>query len=592
MSLEDFHFRANNNPVGAARAIGWGSAPSFLPWPPGALVLAGSPSVFSARRPAGARGFLAMPILTIPASPVDRRRRAARPAALLLAGLLAVAAPFAQAADPVPQASAGPWNLTIFHTNDTHAGAFARPADWRDDRRPVGGFVALAHHLADQRRTAAASLLVDAGDFMTGNPVCNLREDGVPGAAIARLFNELGYDAGLVGNHEFDIGLADLRRLLPLFRHPVLAADITGPDGKAAFRDEPVVLERGGVRVGIMGVSCGEMAEVVAPSRLTDLRMAPQAPLLRAQAARLDPGTDLLVVLSHNGLDEDRKLAAQLEGSGIDVIVGGHSHTRMRQPELVSGILIVQAGSALTNLGRLDLRVEDDRVAGYDGRLVSLWADSLDTGGELAGLAALARGYEEQVQREYGRVLGTLAGDLRRGRGESALGNWLADVLREAAGADVGLINSGGIRRDLPAGPLTALHIHEVLPFANSLVTVRMSGLELAAFADYNAQSQVGGDHGILQVSGLEYAIVTGGDGAPARAGEVTVGGKPLDPDGSYLVAMPDFVAMMGPVYLGRPNPPFEDTGRELSQVAAAAVERAGTLQVPAGGRIRGVPGR
>lgn len=510
--------------------------------------------------------------------------------------LVAVAASLpagsARAAEPTPQPGAGPWNLTIFHTNDTHSAVFARPADWRDDGRPVGGVVALAHHLALERRSAAPDLLVDAGDFMTGNPVCNLREDGVPGAAIARLLNALDYDAGLVGNHEFDIGVDDLRRLLPRFEHPVLAADIVDEQGQAAFRAEPVVVERGGVRVGIMGVSCGGMTEVVAPSRFAGLRMAPQEPLLRAQAAALDPATDLLVVLSHNGLDEDRELAAALAGSGIDVIVGGHSHTRMRQPELVGGILIVQAGSAMTNLGRLDLRVEDDRVAGYDGRLVSLWADSLDTAGALAPMTALAGGYQDKVQAEYGVVLGTLATDLRRGRGETVLGNWLADVVREAAGADVGLINSGGIRRDLVAGPLTKLHIHEVLPFANSLVTVLMSGRELAAFADWNAHGQVDGDHGILQVSGLSYAIVTGEGGAPTRAGEVTVGGRPLDPEASYLVAMPDFVAMMGPVYLGRPNPPFEDTGRELSAVAAEAVRKAGTVTAPAGGRIRGVPVR
>lgn len=513
-------------------------------------------------------------------------------AAVLGATVLAVGVPVAATGEPAPVPGSGPWNLTIFHTNDAHAGMFARPADWRDDGRPVGGIVALAHHLAEQRRSAPADLLVDAGDFMTGNPVCNLREDGVPGAAIARLFNALDYDVGLVGNHEFDIGLADLQRLLPRFEHPVLAADIVDDQGRAVFRDEPVVLERGGVRVGILGVSCGEMTEVVAPSRFPGLHMAPQAPLLRRQAAELDPVTDLLVVLTHNGLDNDRELAAALAGAGIDVIVGGHSHTRMRQPELVEGILIVQAGSALTNLGRLDLRVEDDRVVGYDGRLVSLWADSLDTSGELDGIAALAHGYEDQVRDEYGRVLGTLATDLRRGRGETTLGNWLADVLRQAAGADVGVINSGGIRRDLVAGPVTALHIHEVLPFANSLVTVRMSGRELAAVADWNAAAQVSGDHGILQVSGLEYAIMAGRDEAPAQAGEVTVGGRPLDPEASYLVAMPDFVAMMAPVYLGCPNPVATDTGRELSQVAAEAVQRAGTVVAPAGGRIRGAPAR
>ncbi|MBK8167606.1 MAG: bifunctional metallophosphatase/5'-nucleotidase [bacterium] len=522
----------------------------------------------------------------------ERHLRAGWLPGVLGAVLLAVTAPVTAADVPAPAPGAGPWNLTLFHTNDTHAGMFARPADWRDDGRPVGGIVALAHHLAEQRRSAPADLLVDAGDFMTGNPVCNLREDDVPGAAIARLFNALDYDAGLVGNHEFDIGLADLQRLLPRFGHPVLAADIVDDQGRAVFRAEPVVLERGGVRIGIMGVSCSEMTEVVAPSRFPGLRMAPQAPLLRRQAAELDPATDLLIVLTHNGLDKDRELAAALAGAGIDVIVGGHSHTRMRQPELVEGILIVQAGSALTNLGRLDLRVEDDRVAGYDGRLVSLWADSLDASGELDGIAALTYGYEDQVRDQYGRVLGTLATDLRRGRGESALGNWLADVLREAAGADVGVINSGGIRRDLPAGPLTALHIHEVLPFANSLVTVRMSGRELATVADWNAAAQVSGDHGILQVSGLEYLIVAGQDGAPSRAGEVTVGGRPLDPEAAYLVAMPDFVAMMAPVYLGCPNPRFADTGRELSGLAAEAIQRVGTVRAPAGGRIRGAPSR
>jgi 5'-nucleotidase/UDP-sugar diphosphatase len=531
------------------------------------------------------------PALTIEV-PAGGRRSLAVVVALLAMLPCAWSGAALGAGEPQPASGQGPYNLTIFHTNDTHSGLFARPADWRDDGRAVGGVVALAHYLAIERRTSAADLLVDAGDFMTGNPVCNLREDGVPGAAVARLLNALDYDAGLVGNHEFDIGFADLKLLLPRFEHPVLAADIVDLDGKPVFRADPVVLERGGVRVGIMGVSCGEMTEVVAPSRFAGLVMAPQEPLLRRQAASLDPQTDLLVVLSHNGLDEDRKLATALAGSGIDVIVGGHSHTRMRQPELVGGILIVQAGSAMTNLGRLDLRVEDDRVVGYEGRLVSLWADSLATGGDLKDLTALAAGYQEQVQREYGRELGKLAVDLRRGRGESELGDWLADVLREAAGADVGLINSGGIRRDLPAGTLTRLHIHEVLPFANSLVTVAMTGRELAAFADWNAAGQVGGDHGILQVSGLSYAIVTGEGNAPARAAEVTIGGRPLDLEGAYVVAMPDFVAMMAPVYLGRPNPPFTDLGQELSAVAAAAVEKAGTVTAPVGGRIRGAPGR
>lgn len=514
---------------------------------------------------------------------LPRGRWSTIPAALLLVAILGATATRADE-NPAPLAGSGPYNLTIFHTNDTHSAFLPRPADWSKDGRLAGGVLALAHHLERERRTAPTSLLVDAGDFMTGNPVCNLKEDGVPGAAVARMLNGIGYDVGLVGNHEFDIGLPDLRKLAKMFEYPLLAADIVDADGKPVFRDEPVVLTRGGVRIGVMGVSCGGMTEVVAPSRFAGLSMAAQLPILRRQAAELDPQTDLLVVLSHDGVEDDRALADSLAGAGIDVIVGGHSHTRLKEPELRGGILIVQAGGAMTNLGRLDLRVANDRVEGYTGRLVTLWADSLATTGPLA---ERVQGYADQVQKQYGRTLGTLAGDLKRGRGETTLGDWLADVIREAAQADVAVLNSGGIRRDLPAGPLTALLIHEVLPFANTLVTVAMTGAEVQQMADCNARGQAGGDHGILQVSGISYALVRGEGDAPAHAGDVTVGGKPLDPAASYLVAMPDFVAMMAPVYLGRDIPPFTDLGRELSKVVCDAVEKAGTVQVPALGRLR-----
>ncbi len=505
------------------------------------------------------------------------------PVVLLLAALLAAAATRADES-PAPLAGSGPYNLTIFHTNDTHSAFLPRAAEWSKDGRLAGGVLALAHYLEMERRTAPASLLVDAGDFMTGNPVCNLKEDGVPGVAIAKMMNALGYDCGLVGNHEFDIGLPDLEKLAKKFDYPLLAADIVDAGGKAVFRDTPVEITRGGVRIGIMGVSCGGMTEVVAPSRFAGLAMAAQLPILRRQARELDPKTDLLVVLSHDGVEGDRALADSLAGSGIDVIVGGHSHTRLKEPELRGGILIVQAGSAMTNLGRLDLRVANDRVEGYAGQLVTLWADSLAATGKLA---ETVQGYADQVQKQYGRVLGTLAGDLRRGKGENTLGDWIADVIREAAQADVAVLNGGGIRRDLPAGPLTALLVHEVLPFANTLVTVKMTGAEVQSMADCNARGQVGGDHGILQVSGISYVVVPGAGGAPATAGEVTVGGKPLDPARDYVVAMPDFVAMMAPVYLGREIPPFTDLGRELSKVVCDAVEKAGTVQVPAGGRLR-----
>lgn len=502
--------------------------------------------------------------------------------ALLLAVLAALLPALAGAAAPEAPA----WNLTIFHTNDIHSAFWPRPAAWRDDGRPVGGIAALSAHLAAERRTAAPDLLLDAGDFMTGNPVSRLREDGVPGAAVVRVLNALRYDAGTIGNHEFDLGHADLVRLAALVEFPLLAADLRLPDGGAAFREEPLVLDRKGLRVGLIGVSCAGMTGVVTAERLGPVVLGDQAELVRAQAAALDPVTDLIVLITHNGVQGDRALARRLEGAGVDVIVGGHSHSRLTEPEVEAGIIIVQAGGNLTNLGRLDLRVQDDRVVAHAGRLVDLWTD--DGTAELAdpAVVALAEGYGEQVQQEFGRVVGTLAVDLRRGRGETSIGNFLADALRLRAGADVGLINSGGIRKNLPAGPVTALDVHEVLPFGNALVTAPLTGQQLRTVVQTNADAAVGGGHGILQISGLSYVYRESPQGPGAELVEIAVGGQPLEPDRVYTVAMPDFVAQMTDEYLGVGPVRAADSGETVDEAVVAEFMRRGTVEAAIEGRM------
>lgn len=506
----------------------------------------------------------------------------------LVAGLVLLALSLGCASQlqdiPAPEPGPGPYNLTLFHTNDSHSYVFPRPAVWRDDGKMVGGAVPLAWHLDQQRETTTADLLLDAGDFMTGNPVCEFAPDGIPGVAIARIMNTLGYDVGTVGNHEFDIGRHQLEQLVPLFEFPLIAADILGEDGKPLFRAEPVILEKGDLKVGIMGLSCAGMEEVVSPNRFAGLSMADQVEVARAQAAKLDPRTDLLVLITHNGVSDDKELALKLEGSGIDIIVGGHSHSRLKRPLLEGGILIVQAGSKMTNLGRLDLAVEDDRVVRYDGRLIDLWADGAVAKPELMDLM---NGYEQKVDEVFGRQIGTLEIDWSKGRGEHNLGNFLADGIRQIGQADVAFINSGGIRKGLNAGPVTALDIHEILPFSNTVVTVDLSGRELATIVQKNADASVGGGHGILQVSGVAYSFKAGPDEKTAVVEEILVAGKPLQLDGRYLVAMPDYVAMMQDVYLNLELPEVKDLEVTLSQALVQVVETSGSpIRTEIEGRI------
>jgi len=492
------------------------------------------------------------------------------------------APPSAAAPAPPPVPGDGPWNLTVFHVNDSHCAFLPEPAQWRGDRALVGGVVALAGHLAEQRATALAALLLDAGDFMTGNPFCEMEDDGVRGGAWLDLLNRLGIDAGVIGNHEFDLGRENAHRLAARATHPLMALDLRDEAGELEFPAEPVVIERGGLRVGVIGVTCQGLFEVCAETRVRGLRLDDQAATARRWAAELDPDTDLLVLITHNGADTDTTLARALGGSGIDLIVGGHSHTRLEEPLLVGGILVVQAGSRLKNLGRVDLRVAEDRILEYDGRLIPLLAEGRRAPPEIEAAVAAAAA---RVDREFGRVIGELTVSWRRdSRAESNVGDWLCDALRAAAGADVALLNSGTIRNNFDPGPLTLLDIHTLLPFGNNLETFEVDGAELARIARVNAQAAESGEHGIMQVSGLNYAYTM--DDGEARLLEATVDGQPIAPGRVYKVACPDFLAMQARLYMDMEKPRTTLAGGTVTGVVIDAIEAAGTIGAATGGRI------
>jgi 5'-nucleotidase/UDP-sugar diphosphatase len=217
---------------------------------------------------------------------------------------------------------------------------------------------------------------------------------------------------------------------------------------------------------------------------------------------------------------------------------------------------------------------------------VDLWSDGTYAGPKLT---KLVQGYENAVLDEFGVQIGTAAQDLTKGRGESNLGNWLADTFRANAGADVAFINSGGIRKTLRAGPVTALDIHEILPFANNLVTVELTDRQLAAIVQQNADNSVSRKHGILQVSGIRYTFGKAPGGETAEVQEILVGGQPLKASGVYRVAMPDYVAMMADVYLNVDLPATTDLGVTLATVVVAEVEKSGNIDAKIDGRIQKV---
>lgn len=438
--------------------------------------------------------------------------------------------------------------LSILYTNDIHATIHPTKAASIEGAPPVGGVVALERELARVRSSVRASLLLDAGDLLSGGPLSGRVDGGVKGGHMVRFMNLLGYDAMAIGNHDFDHGVDNVVAAAEGASFPFLAANAFTPDGALLVGSGSIVLRRGGIRIGIIGLVTPSVAHLV--PRETAARFSVRAPLQVADslASLLDPRTDLLILLSHCGLETDRFLARNL-GPVVDLIVGGHSHDVLEAPERLNDVLIVQAGSRLRHLGRLDIVVKDDRIIDFHPTMILL-RETGPSGDPATAVSSLADSLDAVIEAAYGDTVGWLDAPLTRAYyRESTLGNWVADAVRWYAKTDVAFVNSGTFRADLAAGALTARDIRDVLPFENTVVSFSCTGRELERLLRHNAEAALAQSHGILQVSGCSCRLGNGGSGASL---EMRVDGAPLRPEATYTCATISFVAVQAPErYLG-----------------------------------------
>lgn len=454
-----------------------------------------------------------------------------------------------------------PREIVIFHTNDIHGHFTAEPAEWREDHALTGGMAALSYYLDSLRRTYPRSFYMDAGDLMTGNPVCNIKYDGVEGGALLAMLARCGVTAMSLGNHEFDLGADHLRNFVaaaPFIVCSNLREKSSGRLLSAASRTTEV----GGVRVGIIGVLLDELAGVVGRKSLEPFIMDNAVASVQREIDKLDPSTDLIVVLSHVGVENDSLMALKLRGA--DVIVGGHSHTPLSQPLHVNGVVIVQSGAYLKNLGVLRLQVAGDSVVSDSGYLAELRLPKAMPHSEISNFAD---SLEIVIQSQYGQVIGDLEaawqGSYYSG---SNAGNWICDRLRERYQVDVALVNAGGIRGDVNAGPITKLDVVQLLPFSNGVVLFNAAGSDLRKFALEQARAQSLHQHGVIEMSGMIVRFnVSGGD---VQVKSVTVGGKALDNARQYRIVSIDYVALsQWDRYLGFEPHDVDATGEMISAV-------------------------
>ena len=505
--------------------------------------------------------------------------------ALLSLLLLLILAPWGYAAQV---------DLKIFYVNDFHG--FAEPYKANAGAAPLGGIAYLAGAV-DRARGKQPCLLLAGGDMIQGNPWANL----VRGKSSIDVMNAMRFDAMVVGNHEFDFGPKVLKQRIAQARFPVLGANVKG---FAALK--PYVIKNlQGVRIAIIGVVTPETAVTTHPRNVAGLTFSTPESAVKKYLPELKRRADIIIVLSHCGLQADRELAARVPG--IDVIVGGHSHTKMLQPELVGQTIIVQAWEHAKALGILNLKIKDGKVIGFDGGLQEI---SPATGAPNCQVQDLVTRYERQadslLQRDIGETQVDLDGEHVR-TGETNLGDFIADVMRQAAGAEVALINGGTIRTSIPQGKITVKDIYAMLPFDNYLVGISLTGAQVKAALEHGVAKLEEPAGSFPQVSGLAF---TYSRSAPAgeRVKDIMVEGRPLDPQREYVVATNDFLVAGGDGYtvfgealksagdytnlggtLTSSKLAYNDPGTWLRDLLIAAIQARKTIAPKIDGRIKAV---
>lgn len=473
--------------------------------------------------------------------------------------------------------------ISILHTNDMHGHFQAEPAPWLDDKPLIGGFVALDYYVREERRDTPDLLLFDAGDLMTGNPICDIDYKNAEGGALIEMMNLIGYDGMVAGNHEFDKPMTNALNLVTLAQFPMICANLIDTLGNNFTSEKYHIYDVSDLRVGVIGITYHQMVGMAKPENLMGFASIDPAETVNKIVGDIDRETDLIIILSHQGYENDIKLAEKI--NNIDVIVGGHSHRRIEKPEKVNGVLIVQAGSYTRYLGRLDLTVAGDTIQTYAGKLIPTFVKSIEINQRLE---SFVDSFAVIVDREYGRVIGSLKADWKSAyRAESNVGDWITDVMREKTGADVAFVNSGGIRKNVSAGPLTLKDIAEMLPFQNYVEIFECTGSDLMTILTENANAEGNETHGILQLSGVSYSWRK--QDGHIKIVNAAVNGRPIEKNTLYTIACIDYVIINYDRYFEFQPQNINSTGILITDMVIEAIEEEGEILSRIEGRIKQV---
>lgn len=427
-------------------------------------------------------------------------------------------------------------DLLIVHINDTH-GQIASVTDEKEKLIAIG-YDRIAAYKKSLMEDNPNTLLLDSGDTLHGRPIASFRL----GEDIVSILNEVGMDAMVPGNHDFDYGYDRLKELESKMNFPLLAANVTTTAGEPAFTPY-TVKELNDIKVGIFGLVTPETTYKTNPKGITNLRFTDP---IRAAEKSVDAlraqNVDVIVALTHLGIHTKGISSETIARSvkGIDVIIDGHSPTALPEGQMIGKTMVANRGYGDQTFGIVTVNVYDRIVQSKKAALI-LTADAQKIKPD-AKVFEQINAVTTAHQATLGTILGTSDAELdapsEHNRNiESNLANLLTKAMMDETGAEAAIIHNGTIQKGIPFGEITREQIFKALPFGKYLVTKKLNGADLLATLEHSFSEYPKNPQRFLQVNGMSF-ILDPEQKPGHRIRDLKIGGVPLKANQEYFVAM------------------------------------------------------
>ena len=474
--------------------------------------------------------------------------------AVTIAAIAVLAVLFASFIVSTGSEEGGDGSFVILHSNDSHCHL------GNDDGL---GFSTLKSLKEIEQSKNDAVFVFDAGDFLQGNVNGTLTQ----GEACVRVMNEVGYDLGVPGNHEFDYGYDIFMERIKELDYPIICANLVDKDTGESVLDEYKILKKGGVTLGCFGLLTPETAEKTKKGNMGNTVVTDPVEAAKSMVSLLkSKNVDYIVCIGHIGVERSQDITSDQICSqvpGIDIFVDGHSHTEMEDGKVCDGsvdlipsdTLIVSTGCYCNAFGIVTVD-KDSRMTAKLYRGEKMADPTIDK------IVAEIQAY---VDKELGVTVctTTIALDGVKDhvrRSETNLGDLVADALRDYCGTQIAITVGGGIRASIEPGEITLEDVYNVMPYENELVTMTVTGDTIYQAMEHSF-SHVGENFGgFLQISGMTVTYDPSAD-VGSRIVSITVDGKEMDRSAEYTIAMSDFLSTGGDGHEEFVNYPTQNHG-------------------------------